>query len=782
MTDEPSSAGNVAGKGVKAHENQRVTKTEVGYFGYGDHADVYRGKLDGKKAAIKQLRGVNTNKIEIRDALRAGLRTQYDTEWRHLKHPNVCPIYLVVDDFGFLPALILEYYPKGSLIKYIENHPTSDEQRLRWVLDVAEGLAYLHSMNVHHGDLRCANIFVNNYLQAVVADYGIAQYFSTSDFTSAKSTGTVRWTGPEVISLPPDPNATPEMLDIFAFGMTMLEALSGKAPYDGKSDTGAIFAIAKSEPPKLPDSIESNEELKNLFTDCTRQKPTERPTAKQVVDRLRPIRGLLGLLVSLTCTKSFLLGGTPRRHRYRYPALTHVHVEVVSRNPTLFLHAFQTLDREKDLAGRLTKLTIWVHALNEVIHLEETPNTVEPSVRPKPSRKLRQLLARRTSDPITPHYSQQSPPLGAVYKYNMFMSVLSKLQNLSELVLVWRTDDGYNKTSPTTCSRLAIDTWSRVAPILRSLTIDMAMFNIYETLRIPQELYALEELHVRITLEKHGAFRSNAGRIFTDNLIPFINRLAPQLISFSLTSLCNLNLDPLFRGLEPTPHLRRLALLLAFQSVEIWSPAALQTFLKDHDTIKELDLRYGECCSPLVPNWQHWSTHDRVLVGEAFTGNNAFTFPHLETLTLGLRFKLTDNNLLGAYASRFSGSVTSLTLIGRSLQMDKIKIILRPFQKTLRTLSMFVQTLTPDVLLQIAVFLPALQDLTLHVERFESSSIEEDGFVQHIGDYRGERAFSQWQLKCIHIREFAYGKGDVPAWDIMRAIAEVVPNLVSWGI
>jgi serine/threonine protein kinase len=68
-----------------------------------------------------------------------------------------------------------------------------------------------------------ANVFLGDRNQAVIADYGIAHHFNSSDFTSAKSTGTVRWTGPEVISLPPHPSPMPDKLDIFALGMTMLE-------------------------------------------------------------------------------------------------------------------------------------------------------------------------------------------------------------------------------------------------------------------------------------------------------------------------------------------------------------------------------------------------------------------------------------------------------------------------------------------------------------------------------------------------------------------------------
>ncbi|KAF5347821.1 hypothetical protein D9756_010230 [Leucocoprinus leucothites] len=470
------------------------------------------------------------------------------------------------------------------------------------------------------------------------------------------------------------------------------------------------------------------------------------------------------------------------------------HVEVVSRNPTFFLHAFRTLEREQDLARRLTKLTIWIHALNEVIHLEDTTpkasETLNHSKRQGPERKprtFRQFFGRRKPDAIAVSEFPSGSPSSVVSKHTMFMNVLSKLEHLRDLVLVWRTDDGYNRTSPTTCSQLAIDTWARVAPRICSLTLDMAMFNIYESLRVPQKLKTLEELHIRITLEKHGAFRGNAIRIFTNTLIPFINQLAPQLISFSLTSLCNLNLDPLFQGMEPTPLLRQLALCLAFQSTEIWSPLALQTFLKDHSTIRQLDLRYGECCAALFPHMHNWSSHDRVLIGEAFEGSNAFTFPQLETLTLGLQFKLSNNSDLGAYASRFSGSVHSLTLLGRSLNVNQMRTVLIPFQKTLKSLSMFLRTLTPEVLCLLATLLPSLQDLTLHIQKFASSrpydAPTKQRFLEdmHISAGKSE-ALNQWQLKRIHIREFAYGKGDVPAWDVMPAIAAAIPNLSSWDI
>ncbi|KXN89022.1 Serine/threonine-protein kinase sepA [Leucoagaricus sp. SymC.cos] len=261
----------------------------VVYFAYGDHADVYKGILDGKPVAIKQLRGVNSNKTDVRDNLRVGLRRQFSEHWRDLDHPNVCRVYKIVEDYGFLPALVLNYYPRGSLIKYIEKNDPPFQQRLKWASDIAAGLAYLHSHNVCHGDLRGANVFLDKKYGAVLTDYGIAQYFNKSDFTSAKSTCIFRWKGPEVNALKPDADIAPDKLDVWAMGMTLVEIFSGQPPYADKSDTSAIFAIHKGELPKLPESITQHPELKNVFDLCTRKSPLKRPSAEEVAELLRVV-------------------------------------------------------------------------------------------------------------------------------------------------------------------------------------------------------------------------------------------------------------------------------------------------------------------------------------------------------------------------------------------------------------------------------------------------------------------------------------------------------------
>lgn len=265
-----------------------MRKGEDSYFAYGDHSDVYKGSYGDRPVAIKQLRGVNSNKIEVRLELLEKLQVQHAT-WRNLEHRNVCKVYCIAEEFGFLPALVMDYYPKGNIIRHIQKHNPPTEQRMNWVFDIANGLAYLHSFAVYHGDLRGGNVFLDNNNRAVIADYGIASYFNSSDFTSAKSTNTVRWSAPETIALPPNPNPQPEKIDIFALGMTMLEVFSGQPPYSDKSDTGAIFAVAKHEGPKLPESITANPGLKDLFETCTRRNPEERPSAQQAAEILQTL-------------------------------------------------------------------------------------------------------------------------------------------------------------------------------------------------------------------------------------------------------------------------------------------------------------------------------------------------------------------------------------------------------------------------------------------------------------------------------------------------------------
>ncbi|KZT50797.1 kinase-like protein [Calocera cornea HHB12733] len=73
-------------------------------------------------------------------------------KWKRLKHPNVLPLLGICHHGPYDFALVSEWMEAGHVRAYIETNP----QILRSVLvrDVAEGLAYMHSLSMVHGDLR----------------------------------------------------------------------------------------------------------------------------------------------------------------------------------------------------------------------------------------------------------------------------------------------------------------------------------------------------------------------------------------------------------------------------------------------------------------------------------------------------------------------------------------------------------------------------------------------------------------------------------------------------
>lgn len=172
----------------------------------------------------------------------------------HLTHPNLLkPDH--VDQWENMPYLIMEYCPKGALNKQVGK--LSEEQVWKVLHDVAAGLAYLHSKDIVHQDIKPDNILLDESGNYRITDFGISTKARTtlrkSMLGASTSGGTMAYMGPERFSAQPAPT---KASDVWSLGAMIYELITGDVPFGeiggGMQKNGAeIPDIAKPISPTL---------------------------------------------------------------------------------------------------------------------------------------------------------------------------------------------------------------------------------------------------------------------------------------------------------------------------------------------------------------------------------------------------------------------------------------------------------------------------------------------------------------------------------------------------
>ncbi|KAG2132291.1 kinase-like domain-containing protein [Suillus bovinus] len=231
-------------------------------IGSGSFADVWKGIYYAQPGhnytvAVKILRPWLLSDMRLaRKTIRKILREA--KVWSTLNHPNVARFIGVCYQEGMggnrIPRLVSVFY-EGRTLKENLAHIHGDHQRLKLLRQFFSGLAYLHRKKVIHGDLKPANILLDNSFNAVLTDFGLSRVLEASGFTTSniKAVGTLRYMARELMN-PTYPTITAPLptvqSDIWSAGMTGLEILSGTMPYaDKNGDAELIYCIGRGEIP-----------------------------------------------------------------------------------------------------------------------------------------------------------------------------------------------------------------------------------------------------------------------------------------------------------------------------------------------------------------------------------------------------------------------------------------------------------------------------------------------------------------------------------------------------
>eukprot|EP00475_Leptophrys_vorax_P001641 TRINITY_DN10901_c0_g1_i2.p1 TRINITY_DN10901_c0_g1~~TRINITY_DN10901_c0_g1_i2.p1 ORF type:complete len:631 (-),score=52.25 TRINITY_DN10901_c0_g1_i2:135-2027(-) len=200
---------------------------EDNLLGEGGFSKVYKGRLeDGKPIAVKR----------IKDERRAGGELQFLSEVEMISravHRNLMRAEGFCVEMGEC-MLVLPFCANGSVASRTqgkEGNPINWPTRVKVARGAAEGIAYLHTdckPKLVHRDIKAANVLLDDQDEAVIADFGLAKEMDAHETHATTAVkGTIGHIAPEYFVS----GQCSEKTDVYAFGVFLLELVSGKDVY-----------------------------------------------------------------------------------------------------------------------------------------------------------------------------------------------------------------------------------------------------------------------------------------------------------------------------------------------------------------------------------------------------------------------------------------------------------------------------------------------------------------------------------------------------------------------
>src|ERR1700722_16527206 len=168
-------------------------------------------------------------------------------------HPNIVSLLRLTAGSDGRPVLVFERC-KRSVASSLKDEPLSPEDVTSLGIKIAGALECAHRQGILHRDIKPKSIFLTEFGEPALADFGMARLEAASQFTVGAIEVHTSHTPPEVL----EGRSPTAVSDVYGLASTMYQLLCGRSPFrsdDLESTAAVMMRILRDDPPPLPSSV-----------------------------------------------------------------------------------------------------------------------------------------------------------------------------------------------------------------------------------------------------------------------------------------------------------------------------------------------------------------------------------------------------------------------------------------------------------------------------------------------------------------------------------------------
>ncbi|CAG4973120.1 unnamed protein product [Colias eurytheme] len=256
------------------HDRYKIEKK----LGSGIFGKVFQATDDqaaGKAVAVKV--------ITLTDSKEQHIQDEYKILRDFTKHPNIIDFYGVFcerSEYAKKIWFVVEICEFGSVIDIVRKLKAADkkmsEEHIAYILKYTiKALVYLHENKVMHRNIKASNILIKSNGEIKICDFALSCKLNDALDKTTSYIGSPSWMAPEIVI--GGEEGYDNRVDVWALGISTIEMVDGKAPFEDMHPTGALFQIVRNPPPGVAKPAMSSNDINDFINECLEKNPEHRP-------------------------------------------------------------------------------------------------------------------------------------------------------------------------------------------------------------------------------------------------------------------------------------------------------------------------------------------------------------------------------------------------------------------------------------------------------------------------------------------------------------------------